>query len=136
MLLLASTTQTFSQNATVTDTVVYTPIYLMKHLMLDLDQCDLDRIELDKTKQELTNSKVALGKQANTIDVYKTQINELRMFNDSLSSQNIQLMLDKQADHKKLTRSRNFWTGMAITAAAAAVFVHLNWKYSYITFED
>lgn len=108
----------------------------MELFVSDLTQCDQDRIALDSVKHEVGKKDITIGRQSGMIDSYKTQIKDLVNFNDSLSAQVVSLMLDKDSTQKKLKRSRNFWIMTATLSAATAIFVHYNWKNSYIEFDN
>lgn len=116
------------------DTVVYTPKAIMELLLSDLEQCDIDRIELKKAKAELTLLYIDYAKKENTVTQLKRELKELREYNDTIVSQNLNLALQNEQETKKLRRSKRFWTTTTFVGFLTAIGVHLNWKNSYIEF--
>lgn len=136
MLLTSLTTysQEDTYNPIASDTLIYTPIGLMQLLMDDLEQCDLDRMELRKTKAELTLLYLDNAKKDQAVVQLKRELKELREYNDTIVSQNLNLALESDKTTKKLRRSKRFWTTTTFVGFLTAIGVHLNWKNSYIDF--
>lgn len=129
--MLLSTTIANSQSAT-SDTLVYTPVYLMNMLMSDLEKCDLDRIELRKAKAELSVLYVENAKAVSSNKSLQEQLKSLRQYNDSLVADNLQLTVSSQARINKLKKTRNFWFRTTLLGALTSVGIHYNWKESWI----
>ncbi len=137
--LLLNALPTYSQTDTLTtdkngfnDTLVYTPLGLMELLMSDLEQCDLDRIELKKTKAELTLLYLDNAKKEQSVTQLKRELKELRVYNDTIVAQNLNMALEGEKNIKKLKRSKRFWTTTTFVSVLTAIGIHLNWKNSYI----
>lgn len=116
------------------DTLVYTDKTLMELLMSDLQQCDLDRMELKKAKAELAVIYIENAKKDQAVIQLKRELKELREYNDTIVSQNLNLALESDKTTKKLRRSKRFWTTTTFVGILTAIGVHLNWKNSYIDF--
>lgn len=129
--MLLSTTIVNSQSAT-SDTLVYTPVYLMNMLMSDLERCDLDRIELKKAKAELSVLYVENAKAVSANKSLQDQLKSLRQYNDSLVADNLNLTVTSQARINKLKKTRNFWFRTTLLGAMTSVGIHYNWKESWI----
>lgn len=130
-MMLLSTTIVNSQSAT-SDTLVYTPVYLMNMLMSDLERCDLDRIELKKAKAELSVLYVENAKAVSANKSLQDQLKSLRQYNDSLVADNLNLTVTSQARINKLKKTRNFWFRTTLLGAMTSVGIHYNWKESWI----
>ena len=88
--MLLSSSLSFSQSVTnSSDSLIYTPQYLFELMVADLEQCDLDRIELKKAKAELAVIYVDLAKVNNSKQMLSEQLKELRNYNDSLVTNNM-----------------------------------------------
>ncbi len=134
MILLLSSTTTFSQDVTnsIDDSLIYTPQYLFELMVADLEQCDLDRIELKKAKAELNLIYTDLAKLQTSKQMLAEQLKELRAYNDSLVSNNLDLTINGQRAQDKLKRSRNWWRVGTFAGFLSAVGVHFNWKESWV----
>ena len=136
--MLASTTLAYSQEDTRTnnenldDTLVYVPQYLMESLMSDLDKCDLDRIALNKAKAELALLYVDLAKKDAALNSLKKDLAQTREYNDTLTSQNLQLAMDYEKTTEKLKKGRNWWRVGTFAGILRAIGIHYNWKESWI----
>lgn len=131
-MTLLSSTLSYSQHATQTDSLIYTPQYLFELMVADLEQCDLDRIELKKAKAELSLIYVDLAKEQAAKYNLQKQLSALTSYNDSLSSANLLLALEKQRNEDKLKRQKRWWKFGTFMGALSAIGVHLNWKQSWI----
>ena len=133
MALLLSSSLSFSQSVTnSSDSLIYTPQYLFELMVADLEQCDLDRIELKKAKAELAVIYVDLAKVSNSKQMLSEQLKELRNYNDSLVTNNMNMTIENQRAQDKLKRSRNWWRVGTFAGFLSAVGVHFNWKESWI----
>jgi len=130
--MLLSSTLSYSQPATQTDSLIYTPQYLFELMVADLEQCDLDRIELKKAKAELSLIYLDLAKEQSAKASLQKQVNALSMYTDSLSSANLMMALEKQRNEDKLKRQKRWWKFGTLMGAISAIGVHLNWKESWI----
>jgi len=131
-MMLLSSTLSYSQPATQTDSLIYTPQYLFELMVADLEQCDLDRIELKKAKAELSLIYLDLAKEQSAKASLQKQVNALSMYTDSLSSANLMMALEKQRNEDKLKRQKRWWKFGTLMGAISAIGVHLNWKESWI----
>lgn len=101
-------------------------------MVADLEQCDLDRIELKKAKAELNLIYTDLAKLQTSKQMLAEQLKELRAYNDSLVSNNLDLTINGQRTQDKLKRSRNWWRVGTFAGFLTAVGVHFNWKESWL----
>lgn len=131
-MMLLSSTLTYSQPATQTDSLIYTPQYLFELMVADLEQCDLDRIELKKLKAEMSLIYVDLAKEQAAKSELRKQITELSLFNDSLTASNMMMAMENQRNVDKLKRQKRWWKFGTLMGAISAIGVHLNWKESWI----
>jgi len=135
--MLVSLSLSFSKSVTaqttesVNDTLVYVPEYLMESLLMDLNSCDLERIELKKAKAELALIYVDLAKKDAAIASLKRDLQSTREYNDTLTSQNMQLAIDNTKQLKKVKRSRNVWFTTTIAATLGMFGIHQDWKNSW-----
>lgn len=132
MGLLLSGSLSYSQSVTnSSDSLIYTPQYLFELMVADLEQCDLERIELKKAKAELAIIYVDLAKVQSAKQVMAEQLKDLRSYNDSLISNNLDLTIQGQKNLDKMKRSRNWWRVGTFAGFLTAVGVHMNWKESW-----
>lgn len=131
-MMLLSSTLSYSQHATETDSLIYTPQYLFELMVADLEQCDLDRIELKKAKAELSLIYVDLAKEQAAKAELRKQITALSLFNDSLTTSNMMMAMENQRKEDKLKRQNRWWKFGTLMGAISAIGVHLNWKESWI----
>lgn len=101
-------------------------------MVADLEQCDLDRIELKKAKAELNLIYTDLAKLQTSKQMLAEQLKELRAYNDSLVSNNLDLTINGQRAQDKLKRGRNWWRVGTFAGFLTAVGVHFNWKESWL----
>lgn len=134
MMTLLFSTMSNSQSVTnsTDDSLIYTPQYLFELMVADLNQCDLDRIELKKSKAELALIYVDLAKVQSAKQVMAEQLKDLRSYNDSLISNNLDLTIQGQQNLDKMKRSRNWWRVGTFTGFLSAVAIHFNWKESWV----
>lgn len=116
---------------TVTDTVVYTPTYLMESLMSDLNQCDLDRIELKKAKAELALIYIDLAKKDAALVSLKNDLKAVREERDTLDAQNMQLTIDNGKQLKKTKHARHWLIASLAAGLGSSFAVHYDWKNSW-----
>lgn len=102
-------------------------------MVADLEQCDLDRIELKKAKAELALIYVDLAKVQSAKQVMSEQLKDLRQYNDSLISNNLDLTIQGQQTKDKLKRSRNWWRVGTFAGFLTSIGIHFNWKDSWLT---
>ena len=102
-------------------------------MVADLEQCDLDRIELKKAKAELSLIYVDLAKAQSAKQVIYEQLKELRAYNDSLVSTNLDLTIKGQQKTDKLKRGRNWWRLGTFAGFLTSIGIHYNWKDSWLT---
>ena len=131
--MLLSSIMSFSQDDTsLNDSLIYTPQYLFELMVADLEQCDLDRIELKKAKAELALIYVDLAKEQASKNSLRSQLNSMSVWNDSLSTANMQMALENQRNMDKLKRSNRWWKFGTISGWLTSIAVHLNWKQSWV----
>ena len=131
--LLLSSTISFSQDDTsLNDSLIYTPQYLFELMIADLEQCDLDRIELKKAKAELALIYVDLAKEQAAKNSLRSQLNSMYVWNDSLSTANMQMALENQRNMDKLKRNNRWWKFGTVSGWLTSIAVHLNWKQSWV----
>jgi len=101
-------------------------------MVADLEQCDLDRIELKKAKAELALIYVDLAKEQAAKNSLRSQLNSMSVWNDSLSTANMQMALENQRNMEKLKRNNRWWKFGTVSGWLTSIAVHLNWKQSWV----
>lgn len=129
--MLLSITTAFSQNAIKTskDSLVYTPKYLMEYMLEDLEQCDQVRMKVVGLEADLNNQQILQNEKDQRISSLRSELIQLRNYNDSLFQENLSLQVNDTKKYSSLRKSRNWWVATAIAGVLSAVAVHIHWKY-------